>query len=106
MKSYPKSKPWRSKPYRKWISDQPCAKCYAFGPCDPHHERYIGGGGIGVKPSDTHCIPLCHICHTRRHDQGAETFWGGFGSGLKRKLLEVCSGYLHKWNNLQKLEDT
>ena len=62
--------------YREWVSRQPCAICGA-APCDPHHYRIGTGGGMGVKPHDKFCLPLCHHHHVQAHQVGARTFWHG-----------------------------
>lgn len=58
-------KPWRSKGYRDYIRRQPCLKC-GRTPCDPHHVSFANTG-IGTKPPDSYCIPLCRECHTATH---------------------------------------
>ena len=49
--------------YREHVSRYPCLNCGAPGPSDPHHDRRHGNCGMGMKPPDTYCIPLCHKCH-------------------------------------------
>lgn len=31
--------------------------------------------GIGVKPDDKFCVPLCHECHMEQHSVGELSFW-------------------------------
>lgn len=33
--------------------------------------------GIGEKPDDRWCLPLCHACHMEQHAIGEMTFWAG-----------------------------
>lgn len=30
---------------------------------------------MGVTPSDACGLPMCRLCHQRRHDTGVVTFW-------------------------------
>ncbi len=91
MKGVPKPQYFRSKAYRAFISTQPCAVCGADSTVVPHHEKF-GKGGTGIKPPDSHCIPLCFNCHTRRHSQGVRTFWGIIDS--KMLCIEYLTRYL------------
>lgn len=73
MNPQPKSKPWRSEKYRKWIADKPCSVC-GRTPSDPHHYEFDGQGVMGGKVSDEQCIPLCHVHHREFHDKGKKSF--------------------------------
>lgn len=86
MSPNPKSHTFRSKAYLAFIASLPCAVCGAE-PTVPHHERF-GKGGTGIKPPDSHCIPLCFGCHTQRHAEGVETFWAAFDPKM------LCIEYL------------
>lgn len=56
--------------------------CSALGRCDhecsgkieAHHVRAGGNGGVGLKPDDSRCVPLCSAAHKELHDKGHETF--------------------------------
>lgn len=99
----PKEKTWRSPAYLAWIRKQPCAKCGHPGPCEAHHERYLGNGGTGLKPPDSEALPLCKSsfdregCHNEYDRVGPETFWGGKGYSLKIKLFQACMEHLDRW---------
>jgi len=62
----------RDKKHREWLSTLPCARCSAYGSCAAHI-RVGGGGGMGIKPGDENCIPLCHACHSWQHQHGERT---------------------------------
>jgi hypothetical protein len=40
------------------------------------HIRAGTFGGMGLKPSDSMCVPLCVKCHSRQHSEGERVFWG------------------------------
>lgn len=73
----PKPHTFRSKEYLDFIRSQPCCNCGHHGPSDPHHVRFDGNAGWGMKPPDTCTVPLCNDgpefqCHdlTQRYKQG------------------------------------
>lgn len=47
-----------------------CAMCGKPPPSDPHHEPPRSREG---RDGDT--VPLCRVCHTKRHQVGARAFW-------------------------------
>jgi len=96
MTPMPKAKPWRSKKYREGISSLPCIICNRQGPNDPHHLRALGNGGIGQKPDDCWCIPLCRKHHNEIHSLGAGTFQKKYGVDLNLCLLLVCQEWIKK----------
>lgn len=59
-------KPFRSKAYRDYVAS---LECPCGNPADEaHHCIDVGlGGGMGTKPSDLMCIPVCRSCHTFIH---------------------------------------
>jgi hypothetical protein len=70
---------YRSKKYLKWLRDQVCVGCLMPKNPDidvvPMHQRRLGGGGVGIKPPDSHCLPGCTRCHNLEH-HGFESFSG------------------------------
>jgi len=40
-----------------------------------HHVRCLGGGGMGIKPSDYMCIPLTWEQHSKLHNMGEWSFY-------------------------------
>lgn len=40
------------------------------------HIRSNTGGGMGLKPGDNYCVPLCCSCHNLQHEIGERKFWG------------------------------
>jgi hypothetical protein len=40
------------------------------------HIRSNTGGGMGLKPSDSWCVPLCVNCHRKQHETSEAKFWG------------------------------
>lgn len=39
-----------------------------------HHVRTGNTGGMGLKPSDRHTVPLCPAHHLELHNDGVRTF--------------------------------
>ena len=37
--------------------------------------RSASDGGVGMKPADRYCVPLCTDCHALQHQFGELTFW-------------------------------
>jgi len=64
-----KPKTYESERYKAWIRTQPC--CFQFpdgtrcgAPSEPHHVRRAEfHSGVGKKPHDLVCIPLCRDHH-------------------------------------------
>lgn len=52
--------------YTRWVKKQPCCSCGNQSD-DPHHITGNGLGGMGMKASDFHVIPLCRRCHDALH---------------------------------------
>jgi hypothetical protein len=62
----------------------PCLVC-GRGPSEAAHVRYgdhLRGKpptGIGQKPDDRWCVPLCFRCHRYQHTRGERIFWEAQG---------------------------
>jgi len=95
----PKTKPYRNKKYRTWISTLPCHKCGSTSYVQAAHQRILGGAGTGIKPPDNEILPLCFWCHAEEH-KGAVTF---FGQKTKEKtkeyVRELCRYYFMRYEN-------
>lgn len=68
---FPKSTPYRSESYRRWVASFPCFACGIEGYSQAAHPNF--GKSMGAKTDDRLCFPLCavrpgHIgCH-QQHD--------------------------------------
>lgn len=78
----------RNTAWMKKQHDMPCFICGSEGTTCGAHQRLNGGGGTGIKPPDSHCIPLCQAHHDAEH-KGWNSFWKG-----------VIEGYPHVLKNL------
>lgn len=62
----------------------PCVICSALG-SDPAHlrigNRLIGkrGVGVGERPDDKFCAPLCRKHHDEQHSMNERFFWRSYG---------------------------
>lgn len=80
----------RSKPHRKFIASLPCCVCGLEGSTQAAHIRYENGGGMGLKPCDSYCLPLCVDCHAEQTYHGETKFWG-----KARVTARVLAKHLH-----------
>lgn len=96
-----KPKPLRSDRYREWIASMPCLIC-GRKPSEAAHMP-VNGRGTATKANDAECIPLCHECHFRGHNDGELTLWKGFlgleteeqiKGWLARQMLQLVERYL------------
>lgn len=88
MESFRRSKPREttdSDPaYLARLRECPCLGCGSDIGCEAAHLRAASGAygkksGMGKKPSDSWCLPLCTGCHTEQHAIGERQFWGQLG---------------------------
>jgi len=52
------------------------------------------GGGMGIKGSDLHAIPLCRLHHSEYHHFGKETFWGRHNMDKWQVVAQTLEGYV------------
>ena len=60
--------------YDEWVSHLPCCITNSNNVGKPHHLRYSGYCGIGLKPPDIFEIPITYHKHIEIHSNGAKTF--------------------------------
>lgn len=87
-----KAKPFRSEKYRRWIASLPCIVCGSHN-VQAAHIRSNTGGGMGYKPSDEWCVPLCVDCHSDQHRVGERKFWSEID-----KVKDLASKLYQLWN--------
>lgn len=69
------TEPVRSKKYMVHVREQGCC-CASFararcdGPMRAHHHGRRGGGGMSLKTSDLHTVPVCRAHHDEFHRTG------------------------------------
>ena len=69
---FPKTKPWLSEKYLRWIREQPCMMCGDNSNSVVHHLIGVGSmGGMGMKASDSMTCPLCVTCHAKIHSRSS-----------------------------------
>ena len=66
--------------YRKWLAQLPCVICGDNTATEACHIRYavasIGkASGIGQKPHDYYCTPMCGKHHREQHAGNERAFW-------------------------------
>lgn len=76
------------KEYKDFIIGKPCGvpECKANG-CGHHVRGKNLGGGMGLKPSNLTCIPLCNLHHNELHTIGISTFEKKYGIDLTKELI-------------------
>lgn len=65
----------RDPKYLIWVRELPCIACWLETGANPDHTNLPMQGAKGLKSSDSQVIPLCHRCHTLRHNIGVKTFY-------------------------------
>jgi hypothetical protein len=74
-----KSRTPRSEQYLSFIRSRPCAVTGQEYDIVAHHVRCLGGGGVGIKPSDFYCVPLTAEQHSLLHSEGEKSYWKRHG---------------------------
>lgn len=72
----------RDRGYLEWLRGFRCLVCDRRM-TDAHHVRKGTDGGMGRKPSDCWCVPLCHEHHMELHAKGEVTFVKRHGPCLR-----------------------
>ena len=89
MTEFPKPKTYKSKKYLGFIRRHPCFVCGRKA--EPHHVS-LGESGVGMKASDTHCIPLCRACHDAAHTN--KLFWIRYD--VKKMIIGLLTEYIRE----------
>jgi len=107
MNPCPKNPPLRSPAYRKWLRSQPCMVT-GRTPCDPHHVKLFGNGGMGIKPPDNDCVPLAHEVHMLLDSAGwsewalFESYWYGFDRDqIRNRLRRIADEHWARWEGMR-----
>lgn len=67
--TFPKPrKPIQDKDWLNHVRMQPCLFCGQRPAGQAHHVRWGHKAGMGTKPDDLRCIPLCPKCHGDVHN--------------------------------------
>jgi len=90
----PKQKPFRSEKYLNFVRSQCCCVCLAPPRSEAHHFRTSFNSGVGMKSSDTYCLPLCSDHHKELHRTGIKTFCEKHGIDIYRVLHKLVSEYI------------
>ncbi len=81
---------YRSDPYKAYISTLPCVVC-EISPCDPHHTTV---GGMRIKGTDYHCIPLCRYHHDEHDHMGKQSFYEHYGIDRWEEVANNLEGWI------------
>lgn len=87
----------RDENYLRWLAQKPCVICkISDGTVVAHHIRAGLAGGVGLKPGDDRCIPLCHKHHMELHDYplGEVTYLNLNGIDYEEEPKEFYKDYL------------
>ncbi len=92
---YKKNKTYRSAKYLKFIRSKPCLVCGSKSV--PHHESEgFYNSGMGMKPPDTQCLPLCIEHHAERHRIPAQEFYDNYNIDFKVKMVNLLTEFIQK----------
>lgn len=90
-----KHKTSRDSKYLEFVRSRPCVVTgEESNRVVAHHVRCLGGGGIGLKPSDYVCIPLTAEQHSRLHHMGEKSFWQDVGINPEEVITMTILVYL------------
>lgn len=86
-------KPGAAPLHLAFVRTLPCAARAptCIGPVQAHHVRTGTGGGMGMKPADWWCVPLCGFHHGDLHNRGARSFEALHGLDLKAMALRLAT---------------
>jgi hypothetical protein len=84
--------------HRRFIASLPCCVTGLEKSSQCAHIRSGTGGGMGYKPDDTWCVPLCFLEHDKQHRIGERLYWGE-GLELAKKLAKG----LHKFTGNERV---
>ncbi len=76
----------KNKKYMAWIDLQPCLVC-GLPSTHCHVRRPYWGAGVGLKPHDLACIPLCHRHHSYENERKY---------GTDRQIAELLMRYIQE----------
>ena len=79
----------RDEAFLRFVRSKPCTACGRGAPSQAAHIRMSDAAsgnvnpGVGAKPSDKFCTPLCADCHLNgpnsQHGSGERKFWERVG---------------------------
>jgi len=98
MKSFPKNNNYRSKKLMDFTKEQACIvrkQHCDYGPAGvAHHTKLLGEGGTGIKPPDTHIVPLSDPYHTLLHAMGEKRFEEKYKVDLKKEVINNLTEFI------------
>jgi hypothetical protein len=96
---------WRSICHTDFIREFACAMCGSTGPREAAHVRFGSGAGMGQKPDDWRCVPLCagpnaNIanelgCHNVQHVIGEPEFWKQYEAKHGQTVDQLLAALIH-----------
>ncbi len=95
VQTYFKTKTYRSEKYKAFIRSFPCLICGSPG--SEHHHESLSGGGVGIKCPDNESLPLCVVCHKKRHHVGRDTFFEEYDLDYEMEVLKYQHLY-ERWD--------
>ncbi len=71
---------FRSQRHLRHVRSHYCVMCGAEAPIQAAHVRMESGAGMGEKPDDWRCVPLCAPCHNgdQHTKMGEPAFWAEY----------------------------
>lgn len=92
--AFPKQKTGRSREYMAFVRTLRSIASGSENEIIAHHVRCMGGGGMGMKPSDYFCVPLTNEEHQKLHNTGEPSFWTANDSSPEEAVLSTQLLYL------------
>jgi hypothetical protein len=84
----------RNADYLDFVRSLPCTYSGLHDGVVAHHCRILGGGGMGLKPSDYRCVPLTEVQHRQLHQMGEGAYWRKLGRDPRILVIAIMRMYL------------
>lgn len=91
--------PIRCESFKQWVRGHNCA-CVDIDPTgcngkiEAAHVRRGTDGGVGMKPGDNWCLPLCSEHHAEQHRIGEQSFEKKYRFSMKRIAERLWNRWL------------
>jgi hypothetical protein len=90
---------WKSQAHRRFVTkDFACAFCGNLELVrEPAHVRIGSNAGMGEKPDDWRCVPLCGGpagCHATQHRIGERTFWNDYEKRHGQSVEQLIADFI------------
>lgn len=102
---------WKSQAHRRFVTkDFACASCGTLELVrECAHVRIGSDAGMGEKPDDWRCVPLCggpEGCHATQHRVGERSFWADYEKCHGQTVEQLIASFIKASPRRQEIEAT